>query len=77
MVHQGRGMQFVDIQLKVPPWFKLLILKRNSYFNVNKRLSATKWTTLYFRHAHPDIVVDVPVVAHPAGNEAVAGVPVF
>ena len=26
---------------------KLLILKGNSYFNVNKRLSTTRWTTLY------------------------------
>jgi len=41
-------MQFVDIKLKVPPMYKLLILKRNYYFNVNKSLSSTRWTTLYF-----------------------------
>ena len=27
--------------------YKLLIIKRNSYFNVNKRMSLTRWTTLY------------------------------
>ena len=37
----GRGIQYVDIKLKVPPQYKLLILKRNSYFNVNKRLSSS------------------------------------
>ena len=29
--------------------YKLLILKRNSYYNVNKRVSSSKWTTLYNR----------------------------
>ena len=42
----GRGMQFVDIQLNVPPQYHLFILKRNSNFNVNKGLSSTRWTTL-------------------------------
>ena len=27
--------------------YKLLILKRNSYLNVNKKLSSTRWPTLY------------------------------
>ena len=39
----GRGTLFVDIKLKVPPQYELLILKRNSYFKV----IATRWTTLY------------------------------
>ena len=34
---------FVDIKLKVLPLYELLMLKSNSYFNVNKRLSATRW----------------------------------
>ena len=38
---------FVDIKFKVLQLYKLLILKRNSYCNVNKRLSFTRWTTLY------------------------------
>ena len=42
----GRGTLFVDIKLKAPLQYKLLILK--SYFNVNKSLSSTRWTTLYF-----------------------------
>ena len=37
------------MKLKVPPQYKLLILKCNSYFNVNKRLSLTRWTILYLR----------------------------
>ena len=32
----------------------LYILKRNSYYNVNKRLSATRWTTLYL-HTGPSL----------------------
>ena len=40
----GRGTLFVDIKLKVPPQYKLILL--NSYFNVNKSLSSTRWTTL-------------------------------
>ena len=43
----GRGTQFVDIKLKLMPQYKLLILNRNSYFNVSKRLSSTRRTTLY------------------------------
>ena len=43
----GRGTLFVDIKLKVPPQYTLLMLKRNSYFNVNKRMSTTRWTTMY------------------------------
>ena len=48
----GHGIQFVDIKLKVLPQYELLILKRNSYVNVNvnKRLSSTRWTTLYTIH---------------------------
>ena len=37
----------VDIKLKVPQQYGLFVLKRNSYFKVNKRLLATKWTTLH------------------------------
>ena len=44
----GLGMQFVDIQLKALPQYKFFILKHNSNFNVNKRLSLPRWTTLYF-----------------------------
>ena len=40
-------MQFVNIKWKVPPEYKLLILKQNSYSNVNKNLSATGWASLY------------------------------
>ena len=29
-------VQFVDLKLKVPPQYKLVILKRNSYFIANK-----------------------------------------
>ena len=43
----GRRQHFVDIKLKAPPQYKLLILKCNSHLNVNKRLSLTRWTTLY------------------------------
>ena len=43
----GRGIQFDDIKLKVPSEYKRLILKRNSYLNVNKSLSSTRWATLY------------------------------
>ena len=43
----GRGILFVDMKLKVPPQYKLLILKRNSFFKVNKKLSSTRWATLY------------------------------
>ena len=43
----GRGTMFVDIKFKVPPQYELLILKHNSYCNVNERLSSTRWTTLY------------------------------
>ena len=42
----GHGKQFVDIKFKVPPKYKLLILKRKSYFNVNKSMSVTRWATL-------------------------------
>ena len=28
---------------------KLLVLRHNSYINVNKRLSTTRWTTMSFR----------------------------
>ena len=41
----GRGTQFIDIKLKVPPQHKLR--KGNSGFDVNIRLSSTRWTTLY------------------------------
>ena len=41
----GRGKLLVDIEIKVPPQFKLLILKRNSYFKVNKSLTSTEWAT--------------------------------
>ena len=44
----GRGIQFVDIKFKVLRQYELLMLKRKSYFNVNKSLSATRWTTLYY-----------------------------
>ena len=44
----GRRTLFVGIKLKVPLQFKFLILKRNSFFNDNIRLSLTGWTTLYF-----------------------------
>ena len=47
----GRGALFVDIKLKVPPQPKLLRLKCCSYCNVNKRLSSTRWTTLYITWA--------------------------
>ena len=43
----GCGIQFVDIKLKVLMQCKLPILKRNSYFKVNKRLSSARWATLY------------------------------
>ena len=43
----GRGTQFVDIKLQVPPQYKLFIQKRNSSSNVHKRLSLTRLTTLY------------------------------
>ena len=43
----GRGKQFVDIQSKVLPHNKLLVLKQTSYSIVLKRLSLTRWTTLY------------------------------
>ena len=43
----GRGILFVDIKLKVQPQYKLIILERNSFFEVNKRLSSTRWATLY------------------------------
>ena len=39
----GRGTMLVNINLKV----LLLTLKRNSYFNVNKRLPLNRCTTLY------------------------------
>ena len=32
-------------KLKVPPQYKLIILKRNSCFNANHKLSSTRWTT--------------------------------
>ena len=38
---------FVDIKFKVPQQYKVLTPKCNSYFNVNKRCSSTRWTTLY------------------------------
>ena len=40
----GRGMQFVDIKLKVPPEYKFLIL--NAIQHVNNNLSATRWASL-------------------------------
>ena len=43
----GRGTLFVDINSTVPPHNELLILKRKSYFNFRKRLSWTRWTTMY------------------------------
>ena len=43
----GRGIQFVDMKLKVLLQCKRLILKRNCYCNVNKMLSLTSLTTLY------------------------------
>ena len=46
-VPSGCGTLFVDVKLKVLPLYKFLILKRNSYCNVNKRVSSTRWTTLY------------------------------
>ena len=39
---------FVDIELKFQPQYKLLVLKQNSYFKVNKRLSSTRWTALSY-----------------------------
>ena len=48
---QGGSSGRVDIQLKVLPDYKLLILKRNFYFNVNRSLSATRWATLYLSSA--------------------------
>ena len=42
----GLGTLFADIKLKVPLQNILLILKHNCYFNVNKRLSTTRLTTL-------------------------------
>ena len=30
--------QFVAMKLKLPPQYELLILNRNSYFNVNKKV---------------------------------------
>ena len=42
----GRGTLFVDITIKVLLHYKPLILKLNSYLNVNKSLSSTRWTTL-------------------------------
>ena len=44
----GGRTQFVDIKLKVPPKYKLLKLKFNFYFYVNKSLSSTRLTTQYF-----------------------------
>ena len=43
----GRGTLFIDIKFRVLTLYKLLILKRNSQFEVNKRLSMTRWATLY------------------------------
>ena len=37
----------VDIILKVPPQYKLLVSKRTSFRDVNKRLSSTRRTTMY------------------------------
>ena len=48
---QGGSSGRVDIQLKVLPDYKLLILKRNFYFNINRSLSATRWATLYLSSA--------------------------
>ena len=42
----ARGIQFVNIIITVPPQYELPILKSNFYFNVNKRLYPTRWTTL-------------------------------
>ena len=35
VAHLVAEHSFVDIKIKVPPQYELLILKRNSYFNVN------------------------------------------
>ena len=43
----GRGTLFAVIKIKVLPQYKFLLLKWNSYFNVNKRLSSTRWTIPY------------------------------
>ena len=41
----GCRTQLVDIKFIVPSQFKLIILKRNSYCNVNKSLSSNRWNT--------------------------------
>ena len=38
----GRGTQFADIKIK----YELLIVKLNSYLNVNTSLTPTRWTTM-------------------------------
>ena len=38
------------IKLEAPPLYKCLILRRKSYCIVSKRLSATRWTNLYYRN---------------------------
>ena len=49
------GTLFADIKLKVPPHYKLLIIKRNSY--VNKSLSSTRRNTLYTVLSSPSLSV--------------------
>ena len=46
----GRGILFVDIKLKVLPHYELLLLQNATLFSkVTKRLSSTRWATLYTR----------------------------
>ena len=47
----GRGTLFVEIKFKVLSQYKLLRLKCNCQFEVNIRLSSTRWTTLYVCYA--------------------------
>ena len=44
----GHRTLFVDIKFKLLSQFKLLILKHNSQFEVNKRLFATRRATFYW-----------------------------
>ena len=52
----GRGKLFVDIKLKVLPQHKLRILMHNYYFFVHKRLSTTRWTTLYYTNCNSPLL---------------------
>ena len=47
VVHLVEEHSLLRSNLKVLSRYKLLILRHNSYFNANKRLSLTRWTTLY------------------------------